>query len=299
MNENTMNDIDAILHGAIAAAVDDSALAMLDGQRDALRECAADPLVIAEQLALIMPRVARRVSGQGFQCELPLDTAGQVYPLRSWTVSDAARVLLVQSAMRFHAARVDPLAILRAALRFGDDDERASLLKACYWLDRRGELVDRVVDAERTNAVSVFAAIAQHNPYPARWYSEAQFNQLVIKALFVGVSIEFVDGLRARRNRDLSRICADFIDERVAAGRPVPASLWLALRLEDLGPGTLDAFTGHLGDNDPRQRYFVALSLTWQAPAPLPDVLEHAIGAQAARETERAVAALLAQVLEN
>ena len=49
------------------------------------------------------------------------------------------------------------------------------------------------------------------------------------KALFIGVPIARIVGLRRRLNPDLSRMARDYASERRAAGRTVPADLSLAL----------------------------------------------------------------------
>jgi hypothetical protein len=77
--------------------------------------------------------------------------------------------------------------------------------------------------------VPLFESIACDNPYPERHFPTAQFNQLVLKALFVGLPLARVVGLAARRNDELSRMASDFAAERRAAGRPVPPDLHLAL----------------------------------------------------------------------
>ena len=154
-----------------------------------------------------------------------------------------------------------------------------------------------VIDAGRTNSRRLFAAIAQHNPYPAAYYNEAQYNQLVIKALFMELSIEPVWGLRERRNMELARICGDFIEERLEAARAVPASLWLALKSEFMGEQLIDEFARHLESDDVQQRYFTAKALTWQDTVPA--LIQAAVVRRQSLEDVAVIAGLLAEIKES
>ena len=73
----------------------------------------------------------------------------------------------------------------------------------------------------------IFEAIACENPFPSLYFSDESFNQMVLKAVFVGVSLERVVGLRARVTPELSRMAEDYAAERRAAGRTVPSDLAL------------------------------------------------------------------------
>ena len=83
--------------------------------------------------------------------------------------------------------------------------------------------------AGRADSLLLFSALALDNPYPATYYAEQEFNQMVLKALFNRLSIERIEGLERRTGPDLARMCMDYIAERRAAGRDVPPDIWLAL----------------------------------------------------------------------
>jgi hypothetical protein len=68
----------------------------------------------------------------------------------------------------------------------------------------------------------VFEAIACENPFPALYFSEQSFNQMVLKAVFIEVAVERILGLTARITPELRRMAADYASERRAAGRSVP-----------------------------------------------------------------------------
>ncbi len=65
----------------------------------------------------------------------------------------------------------------------------------------------------------VFEAVAHRNPYPAEQLPEAAWNQMVLKALFVGSRLAPIVGLDAprqcRSGAHARRLCA-----RALVGRP-------------------------------------------------------------------------------
>ena len=115
----------------------------------------------------------------------------------------------VRAALLLRATEAAPtsqhVAIATEAFRRGDSAERVALLRA--------------------HVLDVFAAIACDNPFPARHFAELNFNQLVIKALFLELSLARVIGWRDRANPELRRIAADYEAERRAAGRAVPSDI--------------------------------------------------------------------------
>jgi hypothetical protein len=117
------------------------------------------------------------------------------------------------------------VAITTEAFRRGDNAERVALLRALPLLPEPARFVELAVEACRTHVLDVFAAIACDNPFPARHFAELNFNQLVIKALFVELSLARVIGWRDRANPELRRIAADYEAERRAAGRSVPSDI--------------------------------------------------------------------------
>lgn len=147
--------------------------------------------------------------------------------LESWTLEDAGRLLclLERHASGHDAALVDDAT---ACYEQGDAREQASWLRGAALLPGPERFLPVVVDACRTNILTVFEAVACENPYPARHFPELHFNQMVMKALFNGVALTRIVGLEVRANPTLARIARDFADERTAAGRPVPGDLGLA-----------------------------------------------------------------------
>ena len=51
----------------------------------------------------------------------------------------------------------------------------------------------------------------------------------MLKCVFIGVPIAPLDGLPARATAETARMLAAFVHERVAAGRDVPAEVWMVI----------------------------------------------------------------------
>lgn len=84
----------------------------------------------------------------------------------------------------------------------------------------------RASEGLRTNISSVFEAIALDNPYPAEYFEEAAWNQMVLKSFFMDVEVNRIQGMDERANPKLAHILSDYAHERWAAGRAVNPLLW-------------------------------------------------------------------------
>jgi hypothetical protein len=147
--------------------------------------------------------------------------------LHVWTVDDAGRARLLRAA----ATATDPAtlaALLDQLYVHGDAAERRGVLRALDLLPLAGEGLPLLRDALRTNDVRLVAA-AIGGGYAARQLPDAEFDQAVLKCLFVGVPLAGIAALPARDSPRLARMVADFARERIAAGRDVPADAWLVL----------------------------------------------------------------------
>jgi hypothetical protein len=140
----------------------------------------------------------------------------------TWGADEVARAALLVRAF----PRVTP----RELWAHGDNRERQAVLRALPLLPDPQQFVELAVEACRANVLTVFEAIACENPFPARFFSDAQLNQMALKAAFNGVALARIVGLRERANAELARMARDFAAERRAAGRPVPADLDLLVK---------------------------------------------------------------------
>jgi len=179
--------------------------------------------------------------------------------LSRWDASQATRILLLLTALR--SIPDISSSIIDEAYRFGDESEKTAIIKGLFLFPDAGSLKHLALSAGRTNSMVLFSALALDNPYPSRYYTDHEFNQLILKALFNTLDIENVVGLNARANADLSRMCKDYVQERIDAGRPVPTNIWLALTPFADAAGS-KYLLSYLDDGDRAHRYFGLLSLS-------------------------------------
>jgi len=177
----------------------------------------------------IVNTIAQRKSGHGKLEKSPcfLETGMGSIDISQWEKGDAARILLTLKAIDLD--RPNGSRVVKELYSLGDEGEKAALIKGLILYSQDDALKLIALEAGRTNSVLLFESLATNNPYPAAYYSEPEFNQLVLKALFIDVGINYVYGLTEKANPELSRMCEDYIEERLLANRTLPADIWLAL----------------------------------------------------------------------
>lgn len=181
----------------------------------------------AEALAALYARAGRRFGHDAIALDAAEKAAcagaGAPAP-EGWPLDQATRAALLL-ALDGWAPRNRYVAVVESLFYRGDNAERQALLKTLTMLPEPGRFVDVAIEACRTNVVSVFEAIACENAYPRTHFPELHFNQMVMKALFLGVAVARIEGLDARMNPELVRMAGDYAAERRAAGRAVPEDI--------------------------------------------------------------------------
>ena len=176
---------------------------------------------------------------------------------RSWSADQAARVLLVL------ALESDPARLARCLDQLcntADVSELAAFYRGLPLYPEQPRYVARATEGLRTNMKNVFEAIAHRNPYPSEQFPEAAWNQMVLKALFVGSPLWPIAGLDRRANAELARMLCDYAHERWSAGRPVSPELWRCVGPHAHGTMLLD-LERVLKKGTEQERSAVALSL--------------------------------------
>ena len=144
-------------------------------------------------------------------------------------VDECGRAALVLAAIGSLDAS-EHVALVRDLIRRGEVRERQAVLRVLAALPDPARYVEIAVDACRTNVQSVFEAIACDNAYPARHFPDPAFNQLVLKALFIGAPVGRILELTARTSDELVRMVEAYASERRAAGRTIPDDVRLIRR---------------------------------------------------------------------
>ena len=144
--------------------------------------------------------------------------------------------------------------------RFADQGELCALYRCLLLLPAGERFVERAAEGCRTNMLTVFEAVALDSPYPAQNFDDTAWQQLVIKALFLGLPVHRITGLDGRLTAELTRMALDWADERASAGRSFHAGLWLCLGPYE-GQRVEDLIVGHWPDAQPNERRAMGMAL--------------------------------------
>jgi hypothetical protein len=190
----------------------------------AARSAASDRANVVEAFALVTRKLGKTTLAPTGEETTALAAGGITWPIGGWGVDELGRVMLLSAAS--HALNAEAFQALAAeCYASGDNRERQAVLKALPLLPAPERFLEIAVDACRTSIQPIFEAIACENPYPARYFPELNFNQMVLKTVFIGVALERIVDLDTRLTPDLARMGAGYASERRAAGRPVPSDL--------------------------------------------------------------------------
>lgn len=247
-------------------------------------QCQGSSLAVSKfKLFTAFSAVSRYVGKQELQLgQEDLEAVAAVLPGWSpqyWSWREAARSLLLLSwvgedcqaywhavEQLFASADVGELVALYQTLPLLPDPER-------YYL--------RAAEGVRSNMSAVFNAVALHNPYPASYFDDLAWNQMVLKALFVGSPLHAIYRLDERANPQLAQMLVDYARERRAAGREVSPELWRAT-----GSFCDSAFVEDLersfGDDKPEQRAAAALACSASSSPQVQQLLDRHLDLKAA-----------------
>ena len=191
------------------------------------------------------------------------ETARPGWDPRGWSVDEAARILILIAAggrERVFAKRFADLC------RTADAGEAIALYRGLPLYPDAELLEEQAAEGVRTNMRGTFEAVAHRNPFPREHFDENRWNQMVLKALFIGSTMEPIQGLDERANPTLAKILCDYAHERWAAGRPVAPELWRCVGPFAQG-AALEDLKRAAGASDPSSRKAAALALA-ASPAP-------------------------------
>lgn len=144
--------------------------------------------------------------------------------LSDWTLAQAARTLFLLTLANKRSTEFQ--ALLAKLLNSADTQESIAIYQCAALLPNPQSLAAQLQEGLRSNISSVFNAIALNNPYPAYYFNEAAWNQMILKAIFIESDLSKIIGLNRRTNSALSLMLLDYAKERQAANRSVLPLLW-------------------------------------------------------------------------
>ena len=145
--------------------------------------------------------------------------------IHSWTIDQVARVWLIleKSTTQDEDTFFDHINKL---LQTADRGELIAIYQGLPLYPYPQKWISIATDGLRTNITDVFDSIALANAFPAKYFPEAAWNQMVLKAAFMDRPIYKILGIDERANTTLANIISDYAHERWAAGRVVSPEFW-------------------------------------------------------------------------
>ncbi|MFN3404397.1 MAG: EboA domain-containing protein [Cytophagaceae bacterium] len=144
--------------------------------------------------------------------------------ISGWTLTQTLRMILLCEFPIDNAEQYT--SVIKNIYATSDLEEQQAILKGLAVLPWQERFIEIAESGVRSNVKILFEGIAERNPYPFDYFSEPEWNQMVIKMLFIDNSINEIYGLDRRCNPSLTRMAIDLIHERWAAGRIVNPEIW-------------------------------------------------------------------------
>jgi hypothetical protein len=178
--------------------------------------------------------------------------------LSDWSIDQLARVALMAASHRGDdagfAARFDSFCTT------AEINELIALCRGLPIYPGANLIEPRAREAVRSGMKPVFEAVAHRNPYPRETFAEDAWNQMVVKAFFIGSTLWPIQGLDERANPRLARMLVGLAQERWAAQRPVSGELWRCVAPHADSEGVSALAHGWNAGND-KERLAIALAL--------------------------------------
>ena len=245
-----------LLHRWLAARLTPDAAAWLESATARVRGAVGD-----RELFFAIGEAPRRVGRDPLAptaAELQDATASRPgWDPRDWTLEGATRVCLLLASSADGATFARRLDTLCNA---AEVNELVAFYRGLPLYPEPARYVMRAAEGLRSNIRLVFEAVAHRNPYPSEELAETAWNQMVLKALFVGSRLDRIVGLDARANESLAQMLRDYAHERWAATRVISPELWRCVGPYATG-GALNDFRRLLERGTEHERQAAALAL--------------------------------------
>ncbi|NEO97203.1 MAG: EboA family metabolite traffic protein [Symploca sp. SIO2E9] len=181
-----------------------------------------------------------------------------------WSADQAARTLLILALPQDDAEQY--LQAIEQLFTTADVGELVALYQSLPLLPYREQHLARAAEGIRSNMSVLFNAVALRNPYPADYFDEPAWNQMVLKAVFIGSPLHLIWGLDYRANSELARMLIDYAHERWAAKRTLTPELWRLVG-PFAAPSMIADLEKVLNEPDTAQQEAAALACS-QSPSP-------------------------------
>jgi hypothetical protein len=241
----------------ISQRTDDRGMAWFRSALDDVMHAASE-----RALGVAIGLVPRRLGKADLALPMPeLARAEALRPgldLGDWSIDQLARVALMAAS---HSG--DDVAFASRFDGFCATAEINELIALCRGLPvypAPALIEPRAREAVRSGMKPVFEAVAHRNPYPRETFSEGAWNQMVVKAFFIGSTLWPIQGLDERANPRLARMLVGLAQERWAAQRPVSGEVWRCVTPHADGEGIAALTHGWRTGND-KERLAIALAL--------------------------------------
>jgi hypothetical protein len=216
----------SIINGFLASRLESKALQFVHTTQQEIHQCVEDARFSA--LIALASRHSPRQALTPTTVEIAQanDTLAGWNP-ENWSLLETARISFVLSRPDLLADDFE--ARFNRWFAYADEGESCAYYRVIPLLPEPQRFIWRAAEGCRTNMRSVFTAVACDSPYPAAYFDDVAWNQLVVKALFTETPLSRVLGIDRRLSPALSIMVLDYMDERTSAGRNIPLDAWLCL----------------------------------------------------------------------
>jgi hypothetical protein len=203
--------------------LDKSAIAWLDQTLQQLLDVASERFLFT-RFSLVSRRVGKADLKLTEIEAITAQTLRDGWMPQYWSIDQATRTLLLLVFPSEEATRYERA--VETLFSAADFAEQVALYQSLPLLPHPEKFRARAQEGLRSNIQAVFNAVALNSPYPADYFDEADWNQMILKALFIDSDITQIQRLDERANATLAQMLSDYAHERWAAGRSLDPQLW-------------------------------------------------------------------------
>ncbi|MUL35646.1 EboA family metabolite traffic protein [Gloeocapsopsis dulcis] len=254
-----------LLHNCLSRQISHTSLSWLEEKRNQIAQ-GATQRVFYTTFSAVPRYLGKKSLTLSAEDLLAADTIRAGWNPQHWSVDQAGRTLVVLSLPHIDVEKY--LWILEQVFTTADVRELIALYQSLPLLSYPEKHCARAAEGVRSNMTNVFNAVALRNPYPADYFDDLAWNQMILKAVFVGSPLYLVQGGDRRANPELAKMLVDYARERWAAKRSVTPELWRFVGYSEI---ELQALARVLRADDIVQQEAAALAC---AQSPLPQAQE-------------------------